>query len=148
MKKKFTDIQALIINENSECVFMQFRQFEMMEFMNDLDEMKWFCMCEYTDKKSMDMLNKNKDKIYWDVLSLNKNAIELLKENQENIDWYEFSKNPNIFTYDYKIMKKNMKNSGIAEELMSVIFHPKNMNKWKDWGFTEHQEIINLINEN
>ena len=39
-----------------------------------------------------------------------------------------------------------MKNSGIAEELMAFIFNPKNMNKWKDWGFTEHQEMLELIN--
>ena len=44
-------------------------------------------------------------------------------------------------------MKEKMKNSGIVEELMSVIFHPKNMNKWKDWGFTEHQEMVEFINE-
>jgi hypothetical protein len=31
-------------------------------------------------------------------------------------------------------MKETIKNSGIAEELMSVIFNPKNMNKWNDWG--------------
>ena len=40
-----------------------------------------------------------------------------------------------------------MKKSGIVEELMSVIFHPKNMNKWIDWGFTEHEEFMNLINK-
>jgi hypothetical protein len=39
-----------------------------------------------------------------------------------------------------------MKNSGIVEELMAFIFHPKNMN-WIDWGFTEHQEIMKLIND-
>ena len=39
-----------------------------------------------------------------------------------------------------------MNNSGIAEELMSVIFNPKNMNKWKDWGFTEHVEFMDFIN--
>ena len=38
-----------------------------------------------------------------------------------------------------------MKKSGIAEELMSVIFHPKNMNKWINLGFTEYQEFIELI---
>ena len=38
-----------------------------------------------------------------------------------------------------------MKNSGIAEELMSVIFHPKNMNKWIDWEFSEHEEMLNFI---
>ena len=44
-------------------------------------------------------------------------------------------------------MKETIKNSGIAEELIAYIFHPKNMNKWIDWGFTEHQEFMNLINE-
>ncbi len=40
-----------------------------------------------------------------------------------------------------------MDDSGIVEELMAVIFHPKNMNKWKDWGFSEHEEFMDLINE-
>jgi hypothetical protein len=44
------------------------------------------------------------------------------------------------------LMKENMKNSGIAEELMSVIFHPKNMNKWINWGFSEHKEFMDFIN--
>ncbi len=42
-------------------------------------------------------------------------------------------------------MKETIKNSGIAEELMSVIFHPKNINKWIDWGFSEHKEFMDLI---
>ena len=40
-----------------------------------------------------------------------------------------------------------MKKSGIAEELMAFIFHPKNMNKWKDWGFLEHQDFLNFNNK-
>ena len=40
-----------------------------------------------------------------------------------------------------------MKKSGIAEELMAVIFNPKNMNKWINWGFSEHQEFMDLIEE-
>ena len=39
-----------------------------------------------------------------------------------------------------------MKNSGIVEELMSVIFNPKNMEKYINWGFSEHQEILEFIN--
>ena len=46
---------------------------------------------------------------------------------------------------NYNKMKKRMKNSGIVEELMSVIFHPKNMDKWIDWGFIEHQEMLDLF---
>jgi uncharacterized Fe-S cluster-containing protein len=62
-------------------------------------------------------------------LSKNPNAIELLKENENKINWCNFSLNSNIFTYDYKKMKETMKNSGIVEELMAFIFHPRNMNK-------------------
>ena len=87
------------------------------------------------------------NKIDWEYLSLNPNAIKLLKENKDKIYWPYFLKNPNIFTYDYKLMKETIKKSGIVEELMSVIFHPKNMNKWIDWGFSEHQEFMDLINE-
>ena len=79
-------------------------------------------------------------------LSYNPNAIKLLKENQDNINWKSISRNSNIFTYDYKLIKENMKNSGIAEELMAVIFHPKNMNKWYDWGFSEHYEFMKFNN--
>ena len=39
-----------------------------------------------------------------------------------------------------------MKNSGIVEELMAFIFNPKNMNKWIDWRFTEHQEFMDFTN--
>jgi hypothetical protein len=30
---------------------------------------------------------------------------------------------------------------------MAYIFHPRNMNKWKDWGFEEHQEMLKFLNE-
>ena len=98
------------------------------------------------NKNAIKLLKENKNKINWYNLSENPNAIELLKDNKNKIVWWHFSKNPNIFTYDYKLMKETMKNSRIAEELMSVIFHPKNMNKWKDWGFLEHQEFMDFIN--
>jgi hypothetical protein len=78
---------------------------------------------------AIELLKENQDKIDWEILSFNPNAIELLKENQEKINWFEFSRNPNIFTYDYKKMKERIKNSGIVEELMAYIFHPRNMEK-------------------
>ena len=108
------------------------------------DKINWNHLSK--NPNAIELLKENQDKIDWGTLSLNKNAIELLKENQDKIDWGNFSKNPNIFTYDYKKMKENMKNSGIAEELMAYIFNPKNMEKWIDWGFTEHQEMIKFIN--
>jgi len=46
------------------------------------------------------------------------------------------SSNPNIFTYDYTDMRMNMyKPDGIGKELMEKMFHPRNMSKWKSWGF-------------
>jgi hypothetical protein len=97
------------------------------------------------NENAIELLKENQNNINWQLLSSNKNAIKLLKKNQDKIIWWNFSRNPNIFTYNYKQMKENMKKSGIAEELMSVIFHPNNMNKWKDLGFTEHQEMLNFI---
>jgi hypothetical protein len=96
---------------------------------------------------AIEVLKQNQDKINWDFLSVNPDAMSLLKENQDKINWWNFSSNPNIFTYDYKTMKEKMKNSGIVEELMAFIFHPKNMNKWKDWGFSEHQDFLNFNNK-
>ena len=105
-----------------------------------------FIIAKYVNEKYklLDWININR--LNNNNLSLNKNAIELLKENKDKIVWWIFSQNPNIFTYDYKLMKENMKKSGIVEELMSVIFHPKNMNKWINWGFEEHEEMLNFIN--
>ena len=111
----------------------------------DIKKINWLNLS--ANPNAIELLKKNKDKINWYYLSLNPNAIEILKENQDKINWFNFSRNPNIFTYDYKLMKKTMKNSGIAEELMSVIFHPKNMNKWINWGFSEHQDFMDLINK-
>ena len=109
----------------------------------DIKNLHWNGLSE--NLNAIELLKENKDKINWMFLSRNQNAIELLKENQDKINWYNFSGNPNIFTYDYKLMKENMKKSGIVEELMAYIFHPKNMNKWNNWGFTEHQEFMDFI---
>ena len=111
----------------------------------DINKIDWDYLS--VNQNAIELLKENKNKINWDLLSKNPNAIELLKENKNKISWYNLSNNPNIFTYDYKLMKEKMKNSGIAEELMSVIFHPKNMNKWFDWGFEEHQEFMDLLDK-
>ena len=109
------------------------------------DKINWIILS--LNPNAIELLKENQDKINWEILSFNPNVIELLKENQDKINWGYLSKNPNIFKYDYKQMKKNMKNSGIVEELMAFIFNPKNMNKWNGWGFSEHQEFMDLINE-
>jgi hypothetical protein len=71
--------------------------------------------------------------VNWLLLSENPAAIKLLEANQDKIYWPSFSKNPEIFEYDYKRMKE--RTSVFFEELMANRFHPKNINKFEDWGF-------------
>jgi hypothetical protein len=125
---------------------MYYYNLKMFKIRNwiDLNKLNWDLLSE--NPNAINILEKNQDKINWDNLSLNPNAIELLKDNQDKVNWHNLSSNPNIFTYDYKQIKENMKKSGIAEELMAFIFHPRNMNLWNDWGFEEHQQILEFIN--
>ena len=109
----------------------------------DINKINWNSLS--FNSNSIELLKENKNKINWERLCKNINAIDILKENQDKINWYFFSGNPNIFTYDYIKIKEKMKKSGIVEELMAFIFHPKNMNKWIDWGFEEHKEMIEFI---
>ena len=83
---------------------------------------------------AIDLLEKNQDKIDWNWLSINPNAIHLLEKNQDKIDWGFLSLNPNIFEIDYDFLRNRLKNS-FGEELMMDRFHPKNFDKWTDWGF-------------
>ena len=73
-------------------------------------------------------------------LSENPNAIHLLEQNQDKINWTRLSINPSIFTYDYKELKRRMKET-IAEDLMKNRFHPKNMDKWFGWGQEDEMEF-------
>ena len=76
------------------------------------------------------------DKVDWSGLSRNPNAIHLLEKNLDKVDWGCLSYNPNIFTFDYKAIKDRMfGNGGIKEDLMKNRFAPKNIYKWKGWGF-------------
>jgi hypothetical protein len=81
------------------------------------------------------LLEKNLDKVIWGQLSGNPNAIHILEKNLDKVNWGVLSCNPNIFTYDYQAMKDRMFNGGIAEDLMKNRFHPRNMYKFKGWGF-------------
>jgi hypothetical protein len=80
-------------------------------------------------------LEKNLDKIDWDWLSENPNAIHLLEKNLDQIYWDRLSANPSIFEYDYKSM--TVRCDIYKEELIANRFHPKNLSKFKDWGFDD-----------
>ena len=53
----------------------------------------------------------------------------------EGCGWKAFSM-PFVFCeYDYDAMKNHMYSSGLFEQLMQNRFHPKNIDKFEDWGF-------------
>jgi hypothetical protein len=80
------------------------------------------------------LLEQNIDNIDWSYLSVNPNAIHLLEKNIDKIEWYWLSTNPNIFEIDYDFLRDRLKNT-FGEELMMNRFHPKNFEKWSNWGF-------------
>ena len=88
---------------------------------------------------TINLLEKNPDKIVWDYLSANPNGISLLEQHPEKINWYDLSKNPNIFTYDYEAMRE--KCLVFKEDLIKNRFHPRNLNKFKDWGIEEFEDL-------
>ena len=83
--------------------------------------------------EAIELLKKNQDKIDWYWFSENPCAIELLKLNQDKIDWQDLSETPNIFTYNYDIMRENC--LLFKEDLMKNRFHPRNLYKFSSWGF-------------
>jgi len=71
------------------------------------------------------------------VLSGNPTAIDLLERNLDKID-FDFnclSNNPSIFEYDYKSMTERC--DIYKEGLIANRFHPKNLSKFKEWGFDD-----------
>ncbi len=95
------------------------------------------------NKINCELLSSNQNKTT--NKSSKKNKIDWAFVSSKEIDWMSLSIKTNG-KYDYKKMKETMKKSGIAEELMAHIFNPKNMDKWIDWGFGEHQEMIDFMN--
>jgi len=53
-----------------------------------------------------------------------------LERNKDKIEWELFSKNPSIFTYDYEYLRDRMYETSLCEEMMMYIYHSKNIIKW------------------
>jgi hypothetical protein len=64
------------------------------------------------------------------------------KNFKEKIKFYKVSSFEYLFLvfksflFDYIFLKNRME-STIGEELMKVMFNPKNIDKFKDWGFND-----------
>lgn len=83
---------------------------------------------------AIQLLEKNRDRIYWNDLSYNPNAIQLLEKNRDRANWNGLSANPSIFekTLNYKYLKERM--DMIREELMMKCMHPKRLERWLEMG--------------
>ena len=83
---------------------------------------------------SLQILEKNPEKIQWKILSKNSNAIHYLSKNLEKIDWDWLSSNSSIFMkiVDYKYLKERM--DIIREELIMKCMHPRRLQKWIKMG--------------
>ena len=96
------------------------------------DKISWICLS--TNSAAIHILEANQDRIIWKWLSANPAAIHLLEANPDKISWGQLFTNPAIFTYEYVKMKQRMFESGIAEGIIANRMHPKNADKWYDWG--------------
>jgi hypothetical protein len=63
-----------------------------------------------------------------------------LEKNLDKVDWKWLSTNPNIFVDEYEIACRDYFKQYVTEEFTRFMFHPKNIDKFKDWGFEEEDE--------
>ena len=90
------------------------------------------CQWLSENPNSIAYFEKYPQHIKWEYLSKNPNAVHLLEQNPDKIDWFRMCANPAIFEYDYQAMSQSRP---FTEELMQNRFHPKNMDKFINWGF-------------
>ena len=103
------------------------------------DKINWHYLSKNTN--AIHLLEANQDKINWQAISANSGALKILERNQNMIDWLFLSINHNICTYDYD--KMNEQCLIYKEELIKNRFHPRNLNKFRDWkidGFYEDSD--------
>ncbi len=103
------------------------------------DKIYWPILSE--NKNAVSILETNLDKVDWNLLSGNPSAIHILETNLDKVKWIVLAMNPgaihllnaNIFTYDYDAMKSSR--DALAEDLMKERFHPKHIDQFESWGF-------------
>lgn len=85
----------------------------------------WYALSSNTNDSAIALLKSSIDNIDWQELCTNTNinAIMLLQEHPDKINWSKLSANPSIFEMDKVAMREQCK--PFAEELASVVFHPK-----------------------
>jgi hypothetical protein len=126
----------------------------------NLDKVDWLCLSY--NPNAIHLLEKNLDKVDWQGLSTNPNAIHILDNNLDKVDWdelsrnpnaipileknlnkafvYQLLRNPNIFVDEYECVCHDYFKQYVTEDIMKVVFHPRNLHRMKDLGFDETDE--------
>ena len=93
----------------------------------NLDKVYWNILSR--NPNAIPLLEKNLDKVYWVGLSGNPNAIHILEKNLDKVNWYYLSLNPNAHLFisklDYEEMVLNSKE--FSRELAECVFHPERL---------------------
>ena len=99
-------------------------------------KINWLKLSKNPCPEAIQLLRANPDKISWDRLSFNpcSEVIQLLRENQDKIDWFVLSWNPGIWMDTYKVAQREYFRKTITEELMSIVWHPKNIYRFEELG--------------
>ena len=79
--------------------FLIIKEYKLLDWI-DISELKYYLSL---NENAIDLLRKNPDLIYWNLLSSNPNAISLLRENLDKIHWNLLSSNPNAI----ELLKEN-----------------------------------------
>lgn len=125
----------LICNPNINS-YLPFIENNLYKFSNN----SWYNSLNLWDKlcqipEAIGLIERNLERVDWEVLSLNPSAIHLLEQNQDKINYSILSRNPAIFVLDKDAMrqqikdfgkrKKNNEDFGFAEELIASALHPR-----------------------
>ena len=70
-------------------------------------------------------IDKQREKINWETLSLNINAISILEDNLDKIHWRLLSLNKGRMEINYLYLKERM--DILREDLMKIVFHPSRL---------------------
>jgi hypothetical protein len=102
----------------------------------------WYGLSGNPNPNAIHLLEKNSDKIDWNILSTNPAAIHLLEENSDKICWFNLSGNTNIFELDRNALHCRM--NILREDLVRSALHPKRFAYLVD-AETDLEEILDNL---
>lgn len=103
-------------------------------FKRHPEKTKWLFVFRNHNPLAFEILEKNYEKcICWDTTV---EPITIVIEGKFGVE--ELFSNPNIFVYDYRRMEENC--LIFKEELIKRMFHPRNLSKFKGWGYNDEDE--------